>query len=355
MAFDMRLWRVDGTSLEKVDVAKLDREDRLEEWIEHDPSILGMKVALLGRQVQTPFGGRIDLLGLDEAGDCVVFELKRDRTPRDVVAQTLDYAAWVSELGYAELDSLAQKHRQKPLPLVYQETFVTTIPETVNANHSMVIVASELDDSSERIINYLAERHELNINAVFFRFFADHQTEHLGRCWLRDPVETAERAVSKKRTPWTGYWFVNVGEGDYRNWDDNIKYGYLSAGQGEVYSTSLRRLQPGARIFAYVKARGYVGYGVVTTEARPVADFYVNSMSKLLLDLPLKAPKVAANKDSPKMSEWAVAIDWKKTFSREDARAFKGMFSNPNIVCKIHDTETLNFLFDEFGVTAASE
>ena len=118
MAFDMRLWRVDGASLEKVEVAKLDREDRLEEWIEHDPSILGMKVALLGRQVQTPFGGRIDLLGLDEAGDCVVFELKRDRTPRDVVAQTLDYASWVSELGYAELDSLAHKHRQKALPLV---------------------------------------------------------------------------------------------------------------------------------------------------------------------------------------------------------------------------------------------
>jgi RecB family endonuclease NucS len=39
------------------------------------------------------------VLGLDSEGVLHILELKRDRTPRDVVAQALDYASWVQELG----------------------------------------------------------------------------------------------------------------------------------------------------------------------------------------------------------------------------------------------------------------
>ena len=349
MALEMSLWRVIGDNLVKVDSARLDREDRLEDWIQRDPSILGIQIAIIGRQVQTPSGGRIDLLGMDEVGNCVILELKRDRTPRDVVAQTLDYASWVAELGYSDLEALSQKHQERTLAAIFQGAFNSTIPETVNENHSMVVVASELDDSSERIISYLAERHDLSINAVFFRFFNDGATEHLGRCWLRDPVETAERSVSKMRAPWTGYWFFNVGEGVHRNWDDNVKYGYLGAGQGSIYSRPLLRLRIGDPVFAYMKGRGYVGYGIVASEAQQVKDFFVKSHARNLLDLPLQVSKASENRDSPELSEWAVAIDWRKSVSREDAKSFKGIFANQNIVCKIRDLKTIEFLSTEFG------
>jgi hypothetical protein len=128
-------------------------------------------------------------------------------------------------------------------------------------------VASALDESSERIITYLSEEHSVSINAVFFNFFRDDSSGFLGRAWLKDPVETIERSESRKRAPWTRYWFVNAGEGPHRNWNDNIQYGYISAGQGEKYSRPLRHLKVGDRIFAYMKGLGYVGYGEVTNEA----------------------------------------------------------------------------------------
>ena len=58
----------------------------------------GTDLLIIGRQVQTGFGGVIDLLALDAEGRVHVVELKRARTPRDVVAQTLDYGSWVKDL-----------------------------------------------------------------------------------------------------------------------------------------------------------------------------------------------------------------------------------------------------------------
>jgi len=131
MSFEMTLWRVDGTRLDKVDPSKLEQEERLEEWIDRDSSILGMEVAVVGRQVQTRFGGRIDLLAIDRSANCVILELKRGRTPRDVVAQVLDYATWVKDLGYAELDQISLQHRKKSLNALFEDTFGAAIPDTV--------------------------------------------------------------------------------------------------------------------------------------------------------------------------------------------------------------------------------
>ena len=72
---------------------ELDFEQRLEHWLAKDPSLSGMDVLIVGRQLQTPHGARIDLLGIDSHANTVLFELKKGRTPQDVVAQVLDYAS----------------------------------------------------------------------------------------------------------------------------------------------------------------------------------------------------------------------------------------------------------------------
>ncbi len=348
MALKMNLWKVDGNELREIEQAKLDSENRLEEWINKDSSILGTDVLIIGRQVFTDYGGRIDLLGIDQQGDLVILELKRNKTPRDVVAQVLDYASWVKELTYKEIYAIASEYLKRNLKGAFRDRFGETIPEKINTHHRMVVVASELDDSSERIVQYLAEEHDININVIFFMFFKTETEELIGRAWLMDPEKVQERSVAKTQPPWSGFWFFNVGEGIHRNWEDNCDYQYIGAGQGKVYSNALKKLKTGHRIFAYMRGRGYVGFGEVVKEAVMIRDFVVKSKQKPLLDLELKATAASEDSDNAEMSEWVVGVNWIKTFSRDEAKTFSGIFANPNIVCKLRHQETVEFLKREF-------
>jgi len=350
MAFNMALWKVNGDKLDTMPKTKLDSEDRLEKWIYEDPSVMGMYIFIIGRQVQTDYGGRIDLLGIDSQGDLIIIELKRDKTPRDVVAQVLDYASWVKDLTYDEVNAITSSNHSKSLSVAFSEYFGMTIPETINASHRMIIVASELDSSSERIVQYLAEEHNVDINAVFFNTFKLETEEFIGRAWLMDPGELQIR--SERKQSWSGFWFVNVGEieGDHRNWDDCRKYGYVSAGQGERFPRAMKNLKIGEKVFAYLSEYGYVGFGEVVKEAQMIKDFFVEDEKKYLLNLELKAKNAGENKDNPEMSEWAVGIKWIRTFNREDAKTFKGIFVYPATLCKLRNQETINFLKREFGV-----
>jgi RecB family endonuclease NucS len=76
----------------------------VEGWIAKQPELLGLEILVIGRQVASDFGGRIDLLGIDADGNLVIVELKRDRTPREIVAQVLDYASWVAGLTTRQHD-----------------------------------------------------------------------------------------------------------------------------------------------------------------------------------------------------------------------------------------------------------
>lgn len=350
MPVQMSLWKVKDNQLEEIEATQLDLEQRLEDWIAKDPSLLGMDVLVIGRQVATDYGGRIDLLGIDRQGNLVVVELKRNRTPREVVAQVLDYASWIKRLTYKEIDALASENLGSSITAAFTSHFDQSIPDTLNLGHSMLIVASELDDASGRIVQYLADEYQVNINVVFFNFFRTKGSELLGRAWLMDPENVQERAESRKQIPWSGYWYVNVGEGPNRNWDDNRHYNYIGAGQGPQFSKPLKHLDMGDRFFAYMAGKGYVGYGEVTSTAVPIAEFIAGSEGKPLLELPLEAPKAQENSENPDKSEWAVGVKWLKVLPREEAKTFKGIFANPNIVCKLRDRTTLNFLKAELGI-----
>lgn len=167
-------------------------------------------------------------------------------------------------------------------------------------------------------------------------------------------IHVARRTTARPR-PWTKYWFVNVGEGSHRNWDDNRKYGYLSAGGGANYAQAIKRLRVGDKIFAYLSGVGYVGYGVIAKEAVMIKDFFAEQEGKNLLDLPLKATKAGAHADDPSLCEWAIKIDWMKTFGPEDAKYLKGVPVYRNVVCKLNHSETVSFLEREFEIERRNE
>ena len=97
MTIHHAIWTV-GQKPEPLARALLPSEKQLEDMIVAAPQILSDSWMLIGRQERTAYGGIIDLLAIAPDGAIVLIELKRDRTPRDVVAQALDYASWVGDL-----------------------------------------------------------------------------------------------------------------------------------------------------------------------------------------------------------------------------------------------------------------
>jgi RecB family endonuclease NucS len=76
---------------------------RLEKLLVHQLDVLGSELLPIGRQVVTPSGKRTDILAVDPAGDLYIIELKRDRTPREAIAQLLDYGSWAANLTHEDL------------------------------------------------------------------------------------------------------------------------------------------------------------------------------------------------------------------------------------------------------------
>jgi hypothetical protein len=275
--------------------------------------------------------------------------LKRYRTPREVIAQVLDYASWISTLSTREIHDIALRYLKRDLELAFKEKFETALPEMLNESHTMVIVASRFDSSSQRIVRYLSEMYDIAINTAFFSVFEDNGSTLFATEWLLDQSEVVERSEAKAKAPWSGLWYVNVGEGPYRSWVDMQHYNFISAGGGEKYSGPLNRLHAGHQIVAYQKNAGYVGYGIVTSPAVIVSDFKTEAGP--LLEQKLAQPGMAHSVEDASRAEYVVGVNWKKTVPVAQAKRFDGAFANQNIVCKLSDPKTIDFLREQFGVS----
>jgi hypothetical protein len=357
MPVEIGLWRL-GERPEKVAASAPDTESVLEDALEKDLSILSGGLMLIGRQVPTSYGKFIDMLAMNASGALAVIELKKSRTPREVVAQILDYASWVEALSYEEIAAIfSEKNAGRKLEEAFDDAFGISLPEQINQSHELIIVASDLDPSTERIINYLVDNYGVPVNAVFFRFFRDEGRDYLARTWLIDPKEAERKAsqskVKKGGEPWNGRdFYVSLGEGDHRNWDDCRKYGFVAGGQGKWYSQTLKLLFPGSRVFVNIPKTGYVGVGVVKEIAVPVREFKVNVDGREvpILEMPLQAPNMGENAENPDLSEYLVRVEWLKAVSKSEAYWEKGFFALQHTACRLTSSFTIERLSQHFGL-----
>jgi RecB family endonuclease NucS len=145
MPEEIRFWQVEKDNLTEISIAKLNREERIETWILRDISILDSRLLVIGQQVETAYGQFIDLLCVDSVGGLVIVELRRDKTPREVTAQALDYASWTKTLNAEQIEKIADDHLKSvgdTLETAFRKKFNSELPDVLNEHHSMVIVAS---------------------------------------------------------------------------------------------------------------------------------------------------------------------------------------------------------------------
>lgn len=337
------IWRV-GEKPQPLTISRLASEQLLEKMILNDPTILSDQWMIIGHQENTLDKGRIDLLAIAPDASLILIELKRDRTPREVVAQALDYASWVDDLTADRLSQIYEKFScGGNLGEAFRQRFNTELEEeSINQSHQIIIVAAELDPSTERIVDYLS-KNGISINVLFFKVFQHGDEQFLSRAWLIDPSETQTNAAqatagtsATAKEPWNGEFYVSFGDPHSRNWEEARRYGFISAGGGSWYSQTLKQLQPGDRVWVKIPATGYVGVGIVQSAVEPASSFTINTEDgeKLAMDVLKYRDLYQRNADDPDKSEYFVPVKWLETRSEQDAVNEVGFFGNQNTVCK---------------------
>lgn len=342
MPLHQKIWKIDNNKASEV-VEHVVDEQIVQEILCAKIEILNEGWFLIGRNVLTAHNKYIDLLAIDGNGNLIIIELKRDKTPRDVVAQAIDYATWVKGLQSEDILEIYKQYSQKYVKdgLSFDEVFkkkfnIGLDEESINNSHQMIIVASIMDSSTERIVQYLTESN-IPINVLFFKIFKEGDATFLSRTWLIQPTEIEENAISRiSDAPWNGEYYVSFGEFDTRMWEDAVKYGFISAGGGTWYSQTLNYLQPGDRIWVNIPRTGYVGVGKVE-ESVNKADkvfFEVNGQMKNIYEITSKGNYMKDYIEDEDKAEYIVKVKWVKTVSKEKAIRETGFFGNQNTVCK---------------------
>jgi hypothetical protein len=108
-----------------------------------------------------------------------------------------------------------------------------------------------------------------------------------------------------------------------------------------------KKLKVGDQIAAYQKGAGYVGHGIVMRAAEPIHQFTLPNGS-ILEDVLNQSGRNASRQ--PEQWEYAVAVQWKKTVPLSEAKTFKGVFANQNVVCKLGDAATVAFVRQNFDI-----
>lgn len=361
------IWTV-GKHPVALNTTKLASEELLEDMIVQDPRILSEEWMLIGRQEITPQGGRLDLLAIAPDASLVLIELKRHMTPRDIVAQALDYATWVEALTPDRISQIYRRFSEGgSLDDAFAERFGEQLDEDeLNQSHQIILCASTLDPATERIVGYLNDK-DIPINVLFFQVFQHGDSQLLSRTWLIDPGETQENVANTAKTkgpsePWNGEFYGSFGDGLGRSWAEARKYGFFSAGGGSWYSQTLSMLNPGDRLWVRIPQQGYVAVGIVESHAQPAGEFEIDTAEgrKSCLEVLSEDNYHRQFVDDPEKAEYLVRVKWLDTLPVENAFHETGLFGQQNSVCKPkspkwrHTVERLKTIFSHWDDTPAS-
>ena len=190
MNTDIGIWTINQKSGagRKVDLADgIETEKMLEDVLVANPNMLMGGLTLVGRQI--PVGtGAVDLLGIDEEGRLVVFELKRGKLTRAAVAQILDYCTYLENLSNRELATLiAERSGKREIKKIadFEEWYANQPGDSIRPIR-MVLVGLGVDTSADRMVGYLAAR-DIDIRLLTF-----HGYKLVDSLLLARQVRTAE-------------------------------------------------------------------------------------------------------------------------------------------------------------------
>ena len=346
MALTQMLYSLDNKQI--LQSGTLISEQELEDTLCENIQLLDSNWLVIGQQIITANGKRLDLLCIDRGGSLIVLELKKDLTPREVTAQVIEYASYVSEMGFEELAQaylkFAEKHPGVPdsLDKAFLQKFGTELDESsIDKKPKMVIVAANMDDGTEHIIRYLRQAYNVDINILFFQVFLHGNDRIMSRVWFEENMEL--EAKPEYNANWNQEYYISFGEDQGRKWEDARKYGFISAGGGKWYTQTLKMLRAGDRIWVNIPHTGYVGVGIVQAEVQQASDaaWEIDGNLTEMKALALNGSYFYSEEDA-EHAEFVVPVKWIKTLPEKSAVREVGFFGNQNTVCR-PTTEKWNY------------
>ena len=185
-------------SIEELEVEKFVNESELEKIIEQNISIVSMNLVVIGTQCRISKSNQnfaIDMLAINRDGSIIVIEFKKGKTSREVVAQAIEYASLVEELDYEKINIIFKEYVDrignidKDLDLInyVNKKFKEKLEkDSINQKHEMLIIASQLDESTKRIIEYLRSNYrKVNVNGININMYKDKKdTKYITSSYL---------------------------------------------------------------------------------------------------------------------------------------------------------------------------
>lgn len=191
----------------------LEMEKHLEGWLENSPWAIAQEpLLIIGRQTAaiTDECGTIfpDLLGIDKEGNLVIIELKKGRTPREVIAQLLEYAAWANDLSDEKIHEIAASYSMsidtdKDVEALFLETFEIDDIPPLNQRLRLFVAAEEISPSVAKVCRFLRQVHGVDVNCIQFNIFQTESGEILVNS---ESFVGREDVVAPKKTATSQRW-----------------------------------------------------------------------------------------------------------------------------------------------------
>ena len=204
MATEIKTWEITDGELNPIQttLAENNRKEteHLEKWIKTKPEILGTDILIIGEQVYTK-SGPLDFLAIDNNGNIVIVELKRDKLARLVLAQAIDYASDLSTWDIDKLSEICMSFTGNSLEEHISANFenIEIDDLTINQTQRLLLVGFSIEEPLNRMIEWLSSNFDMSINAIVLNYVkTSNGTELLSRT-VTIPEEIAKEKTSKKK------------------------------------------------------------------------------------------------------------------------------------------------------------
>ena len=199
---EIKLWAMGGSggATPLSSAQQTDTERLLEDTLVNNPDMLMPGLTLIGRQTPTE-DGWLDLLGVDDDGRLVVFELKRGTLSREAVAQVIDYASFLDSMpderlaeyisersgthGVARIDNFSEWYEARS-----GDQGVSGLKPV-----RMVLVGLGVDERTTRMVRFLAT------GGMDFSLLTFHGYNYDGRTLLARQVQVEAAAEPEETAP----------------------------------------------------------------------------------------------------------------------------------------------------------